>query len=276
MTMTFRLGGVDLAAFVEHLAVTPGDLNPIGRPAVRPFPPDHLRRHRHWTITGLAETAGRAKAVDDFPEDLSYVNVATLPRPGQVGVNAARVFRADGTDVFDLTRGEVEGRTKALQMARFFERHVPGFQSSVLLDIAPRVGVRETRRIRGRATLTEDDVREARAFPDAIAQGIYPIDVHSQDASPSEFALLEQPYTVPYGTLLPTDLDNVLVAGRAISADRAALGSIRVMTHCMALGEAAGAAAALAVATKRDPYAIDVARLQSTLAAHGALTGARS
>jgi hypothetical protein len=275
MTMTFRLGSVDLPRFVEHLAATPGDLNAIGRPALRPFPVDHLRKHEHWTITGLAATAARATAQGDFPADLSYVNVATLPRAGQVGINAARVFRADGTNVWDLTRGEVEGRTKAMLMARFFQRHVPGFEASVLLDIAPRIGVRETRRIRGRATLTGDDVRHARVFPDAIAQGIYPIDIHSQDASPSEFVLLERPYTVPYGALLPADLANVLVAGRAISTDRVALGSIRVMTHCMAIGEAAGAAASLAAASDCDPHQIDVARLQATLAAHGAITGAR-
>jgi hypothetical protein len=274
MTLTFRLGGVDLESLVEHLVKTPGDLNPIGRPALRPFPADHLRHHAHWIVTGLAESATRARMSGDFPEDLAYVNVGTLPRRGQVGVNAARVFAADGTDVWDLTRGEAEGRRKVMQLVRFFVRHVPGFAAADLLDMAPRIGVRETRRIVGRASLTGDDVSAARAHDDAIAQGIYPIDIHSQDATPSEYVLLERPYTVPYGALVPERLGGVLVAGRTISCDRIALGSIRVMSHCMAIGEAAGCAAALAVAGGVPPSRVDVGRLQSTLAANGALTGA--
>jgi hypothetical protein len=161
-----------------------------------------------------------------------------------------------------------------MQLVRFFVRHVPGFAAADLLDMAPRIGVRETRRIVGRASLTGDDVSAARAHDDAIAQGIYPIDIHSQDATPSEYVLLERPYTVPYGALVPERLGGVLVAGRTISCDRIALGSIRVMSHCMAIGEAAGCAAALAVAGGVPPSRVDVGRLQSTLAANGALTGA--
>jgi hypothetical protein len=274
MTLTFRLGNVEPDRLVDHLAGHPEDLNPIGRPAQRPFPVEHLRAYPRWTITGLAGLAAQAKAAGDFPPDLDYVNVCTLPRRGQIGINAARVFRVDGTDVRDLARAEVEGRRKALQLVGFFRRYVPGCEDSVLLDMAPWIGVRETRRILGRVTLTGEDVRAARIFPDAIAQGIYPIDIHSQDSSPSEFVLLDRPYTIPYRALLPRALENVIVAGRSISADRVALGSVRVMSHCMAVGQAAGLAAGLALGAADRPADIDVLELQARLADQGALTGA--
>ncbi len=212
MTLTFRLGSAVVGRLVDHLTRHPEDLNPIGRPAQRPFPVEHLQQYPRWAITGLAGLAARAKATGDFPADLDYVNVCTLPREGQVGINAARVFRVDGTSVSDLTRAEAEGRRKVLQMVRFFQGCVPGFEQSVLLDIAPRIGVRETRRVAGHVVLSGEDVQRARMFPDAIAQGIYPIDIHSQDGSPSRFVLLERPYTIPYRALLPRAPENVIVA----------------------------------------------------------------
>jgi hypothetical protein len=140
--------------------------------------------------------------------------------------------------------------------------------------MAPRIGVRETRRIRGQVLLTGEDVRAARAFPDAIAQGIYPIDIHSQDSSPSQFVLLDRPYTIPYRALLPLAPRNVIVAGRSVSADRVAFGSLRVMSHCMAMGQAAGVAASLALRAADCPADIDVRELQARLGEQGALTGA--
>ena len=274
MTLTFRLGDVVLDRLTDHLVAHPEDLNPIGRPAQRPYPVEHLRAYPRWTITGLAALAAKAKAAGDFPPDLSYVNVCTLPRRGQVGINAARVFRVDGTDVRDLTRAEREGRRKVLHLVRFFQRYVPGCEESTLLDMAPRIGVRETRRIHGQALLTGEDVRAARVFPDTVAQGIYPIDIHSQDSSPSQFVLLERPYTIPYRALLPRAPHNVIVAGRSISADRVAFGSLRVMSHCMATGHAAGVAAGLALRAADHPADIDVPELQARLAEQGALTGA--
>jgi hypothetical protein len=272
MTLTFRLGNCNVDALITHLEHHPEDLNAFNQPP-REFPVEHLRKYPYWTITGLAGLAAKAKERGDFPIDLGYVNIATLPRDGQVGINAARVFRLDGTNVWDLTRGELEGRRKALLMTRFFQHFVPGFENSVLLDMAPRIGVRETRRIVGLATLTEQDIRTHRVFPDAIAQGIYPIDIHSQDATPSTFILLEEPYTIPYRALVPADLDNVIVAGRAISADRVAFGSLRVMSHCMAIGHAAGVAAAIALQNLDNFAENDITSIQAALIDQGALIG---
>lgn len=272
MTLTFRLGKCDMGPLVDHLTQHPEDLNTFGNPPRR-FPVAHLRQHPYWTITGLAGLAAQAKAAGDFPADLSYVNITTLPRQGQIGVNAARVFRLDGTDIRDLTAGELEGRRKAMQMVGFFKHHVPGCEDSVLLDMAPRIGVRETRRIVGLTRLEEADIRSRRYFPDTIAQGIYPIDIHNNSGAPSTFLLLEAPFSIPYRALVPADLDNVIAAGRTISTDRIVMSSIRVMSHAMAIGHAAGVAAALALDAGNDFAAADVNRIQQALVDQNALIG---
>ena len=107
----------------------------------------------------------------------------------------------------------------------------------------------------------------------ARARGRAPIH-HSQDSSPSQLVLLERPYTIPYRALLPLALYTVIVAGRSISADRVVLGGLRVMSHCVAIGQAAGVAAGLALRAADHPTDIDVRELQARLAEQGALTGA--
>lgn len=268
-SMLFRLGGVRVDELVDHLAAHPAEIFPIGNPPVGTFPIEYFRRPGNWTLTGLGETAARAKAQGDFPPDLSYVNLFPMPRRDQIGVNAAKVFGLDATRADDVTRADVEGHLKVLQMLRFFRCHVPGFEDCVLLDVGVRVGVRESRRIVGRYALSAADVLEGRRFDDVIARGCNAIDVHQPGGVRSKFVILKAPYDIPYRCLLPADMENVLVAGRPISCDRNAFGSVRVMTHCLALGQAAGTAAALAAARRQAPHEIDVVQLQSTLAAQG-------
>jgi len=251
--MLFRLGGVEVDKLADHLYEHPEDVFPIGRPPVAVFPDGYFRQKPTWALTGLGATAARAKELEDFPEDLSYVNLFPMLDEGQVGVNAVKVFDGDWTRAEDLTRGTVEGHRKVMQMSRFFRKHVPGFQNCIILDIANRLGVRESRRILGQYVLTGADVVSARRFDDAIARGCYPIDVHQPDGR------------------LPKDLDNVLVAGRPISADVDAFGSLRVMTHCMAIGQAAGTAAALAADSGSCPAEVDIDLLQGRLVEQGVL-----
>jgi 2-polyprenyl-6-methoxyphenol hydroxylase-like FAD-dependent oxidoreductase len=274
-SMLFRLGGVRLGELVDHLAKHPREVFPIGHPPVGTFPIEYFRRPGNWALTGLGETAERARAQGDFPPDLTYVNLFPMPRRDQIGVNAAKVFGLDATQADDVTRADVEGHLKVLQMLRFFRRHVPGFSDCVLLDVGVRVGVRESRRIVGRYTLTAADVLEGRRFGDVIALGCNAIDVHQPEGRRSKFVILRGPYDIPYRCLLPAGLENVLVAGRPISCDRDAFGSVRVMTHCLALGQAAGTAAALAAARRQALHEVDVTLLQSTLAAQGQILAGR-
>jgi len=186
--------------------------------------------------------------------------------------NYTRILHVDSTRAEDLTRAEIEGRRQVLETVTFLRRHVPGYEKSRLIAMASRVGLRESRRMVGAYTLTSDDVLSARKFPDGVARHAYYIDVHNPDGFGLEGRAhrdLRPPagdyYEIPYGCLVPREREQLLVAGRCISADREALGSTRTTVCCAALGEAAGLAAALAVREKKRVREVDGTKLKAML-----------
>jgi len=157
-------------------------------------------------------------------------------------------YDADGLDVRDLTRVEVESRRRIVAAFKFFKKHIPGFEKAFLIDIASQIGVRETRRIIGEYILTKEDEMTGRDFEDNIARGIFGI---------------------PYRCLIPKNVDGLLVAGRCISTTHEAQGAIRNIPPCMITGQAAGTAAALSVREKVNPQELNVGLLQETLRKQG-------
>lgn len=164
----------------------------------------------------------------------------------------------DATDAMALGRAEVEGRRQAWRAACFLRASVPGCSDGHLRAFATQVGVRETRRIHGDHLLTAEELLQPTQFDDAIAAGAYPIDIHPAAGSELQYHGLgdDHAYQIPYRSLIPSDFDNALVAGRGISATHTALAAIRVMSISMAVGQAAGTAAALAI--RRAPLPADV------------------
>jgi hypothetical protein len=188
-----------------------------------------------------------------------------------VHFNTTRVVKLSGTDADELTRAELAGRRQAGQMAGFLRAHVPGFEHAALIATGVQIGVRESRRIRGDYLLTTEDVLEGRKFDDAIARGSYPVDIHNPAGSGTVIRELRpgESYDVPYRCLCPMGLTNLLVAGRPVSADHGAHSSLRVMPIAMAIGEAAGVAAAMAVPA-RDVRAVSADGLRGRLRERGA------
>jgi hypothetical protein len=199
-------------------------------------------------------------------------NIIPLPRPGEVVVGFSRL-QVDGTSVESLSRAEVEGRMQVREIARFLREQIPGFQNAYIAEIAPRVGIRETRRVLGEYQLTEQDVLEGRKFDDAIAMAAWPIEYHPPQESSTRVTPLtgDDTYDIPFRCLLPRDFENVLVAGRCLSATGLAHASARVMASCMAMGQAAGTAAALSLQLRIPPRRLDHRLLKEKLAANGAL-----
>ncbi|MBM3673465.1 MAG: FAD-dependent oxidoreductase [Actinobacteria bacterium] len=204
------------------------------------------------------------------------VLIPTL-RPGEFLGAMTRVRNPDGspidaTDLRQATWGELEGRRLAEEAAAFVREHVDGFADSFLADTATALGVRESRRIEGVTTLTGADVQRGAQFADAVAEGAWPQEYHVHDRS-TEYRFLPDgtSYQIPFGALRAREVANLLVAGRCISADHDALASTRVMAPSLALGQAAGTAAALAVRDGVTPDAVDVVELQATLRNAGAL-----
>jgi hypothetical protein len=188
--------------------------------------------------------------------------------------NISRVS-VDATDPFDLSRAEVEGRRQAFSAATFIREHVPGCADGRLIALAPQLGIRETRRIRGEYILAADDLRQGRRFSDVIALGAYPIDLHPAASAGLGFETLGQDhnYQIPYRAIVPAGFDNVLVAGRGISSTHEAHASTRVMPNTMAIGQAAGLAAAMIADGNIAAAAVPVERLQAKLREANAYLG---
>jgi ribulose 1,5-bisphosphate synthetase/thiazole synthase len=192
--------------------------------------------------------------------------------PDVVYVNMGHIFGVDITNAASLSNAEIEGRRQVREIYRFFRKYVPGFEECRMLHVAQCTGLRESRRIIGVHTITVDDVLEGRRFPDGIARHWYRLDVHSADGLKPELGVdpwakppKGQYYEVPYRCLVPEKVDNLLVAGRCISADRLALGSCRTTVCCVELGEAAGLAAAIAARTDTKVRDLDGAELKRRL-----------
>ncbi|SHI39799.1 FAD dependent oxidoreductase [Roseomonas rosea] len=179
----------------------------------------------------------------------------------------------DATDPLALSAAEVEGRRQALAAAAFLAERVPGCAGGRLVATAPVIGVRESRRVAGRHLLTEAELHAGTPFPDRIAWGAYPMDIHPPKGAGLHFEEFgaDHAYAIPFGSLVPQGLGNVLVAGRGISATHKAHAAIRVMPIVMAIGQAAGLAAAQAVQGNAPVAEADVARLQARLRADGAI-----
>ncbi len=199
------------------------------------------------------------------------------PIAGVVATILTRVPGVDIEDVEALTAAEIEGRQQVAEYARFLKECVPGYADAYLMYTSPWIGIRETRRVIGDYVLRADDVLAARQFPDAIARCGAPIEDHHGGKDTHWVYIIDGgTYGIPYRCLLPRGLEGVLVAGRCLSATHDAHASARSMGTCMAMGQAAGTAAALAVGRDTTPRTLPVDDLLATLDAQGADTGQRT
>jgi len=199
-------------------------------------------------------------------------SVHRTPRDGVVFSLLVQLFDVDATDPWALSAAEADGRRQAAAYVRFLRARVAGYERATLVATSARIGVRETRRVCGEYTLTEEDVLAARRFPDAIARCGAPIEDRGSGRDTRWVYLPEGAwYDVPYRCLLPVGIDGLLVAGRCLSSTHDAHASVRSMGTCMAMGQAAGTAAALAVAVSASPRALDATALRARLERDGAL-----
>jgi len=265
-TLIFRLSHVDLAELAAYVRDHPDEMRSS-------LPPNQRTAGALTAVAGLYSIWQRARdeGLVDVPREL--VSFFISPYPDEVTVNMTRVIDVDPLDPDDLTRAEVESRLQAMQLFEFFRRRVPGFARARIAGTGAQVGIRESRRIAGRYTLTRDDVLQARKFDDAVARSAYPIDLHNPAGSGTTTHRLApgERYEIPYRTLVPVNRKQLLVAGRCISTTHEALASTRLTPTVMALGQAAGTAAAMACARHRLVGDIDTQELRRQLVADGAL-----
>ena len=223
-----------------------------------------------------------AVAYEEGSRGLTRAGGAVIPtmRPGEAVGAMTRVATPsgdppDGTDVFALTEAELRGRTIAEAAAKFLVDEVPGFSSAFLADTATTVGIRETRHALGDHVLSFEEAAACTKQPDGIAGSTWPFEFHTEGADTRwEYLPDGDWFDIPYRSLLVRDVDNLLAAGRCISATHEALASSRVTGVCMTIGEAAGVAAASAVAQSVAPRELDGEKLRAELLARGAVRSA--
>lgn len=255
-TTFFRICNVDsekVRAYVREY------IKNIGQPFSGPF---------SWLVS-------KAKEEGEWIIPRDEIGMYETPVPGVWRINTTRILRVDGTKAEDLTRAEIEGRRQARFVFEFIKKHIPGFEKAIFMDTATQIGIRETWHVKGEYVLTVDDLLNGVSFDDTIALGAYPVDIHSSSNGGGEFIPLRGTrwYHIPYRSLLPKEVENLLVAGRPISATHEAAAAIRVMPIAMATGEAAGTAAALAIRQSKSLRELSSKDLQEQLKRQGVFLG---
>lgn len=206
----------------------------------------------------------------DLPRKEGSVHIT--PFEGVMVTNMTRVAHINALDIDALTAAEIEGRRQAERYAQFLVDFVPGYQHAVLNQLSHQIGVRETRRIIGAYQLTRDDVINARDAHDSIARCGAPIEDHHGGNDTTWHYLADgATYAIPFRCLVPQHITGVLVVGRCLSATHDAHASVRSMGQCMAMGQAAGVAAAIAQDHHVAPHHVDVVVLQNALTQLGGI-----
>lgn len=242
MTLCFRLANVDIEAYQS----------------VRP------------QINELYQAWQKQGKIKNIREDvLIFHNMIN----GVLHFNSTRIVRKNPTNAFDITAAEIDAREQVFELYNFLQENIDGFQKSQLIMTAAAIGVRESRMINGVYTLTADDLVACTKFDDSIAVGNYDIDIHNPEGSGTSHYYFPEGkfYTIPYRSLQPVGIRNLLVTGRCISSTHEAQASYRIMPICCCLGEAAGVASAVACKDKLAVQDIDVRKVQQILKDNGAV-----
>jgi hypothetical protein len=199
------------------------------------------------------------------------------PRANELLCNCTRIIGRDGRELNpliaeDLSEAEIEGRRQVRQYAAFFREHLVGCEDSYVNDTGVQVGIRQSRQAVGRYTLANDDVTGARKFAGGIARSPWPIELHSGE-KPRLVWTLDDYYEIPYECFVPQRGENLLIAGRCLSAQHEAMASARVTAQCFSYGHAIGHAAAIAVRGRVAPADISGVEVREVLNRDGAGLG---
>ena len=241
MTTCFRLCGVDLDKYTEE------------KPALQEL----YKQYR-----------SQGKIKNPRENILTFLGAGD----GVLHFNTTRVVMCDPTNPFDVSRAEIEARKQICEIVDFLKENSTAFKNCTISSVASQIGVRESRKLKGEHIITVDELFDRVMFEDSIALGNYDVDIHSPSGTGIEIRKYDKRYyySIPYRSLLPKEYDNLLVAGRCISATHEAQSSIRIMPICACMGEAAGTAIGLAKNTGTNTHTLDVKALQKILVENGA------
>ncbi len=272
-TVMFTLEGVDQEKLFRYVEEHPEELRYADRNIYEnpDYTVAHFRKHPSHVFVGLQNTFRALAAQGKLPvkrESFIYINSTN---PGEVYVNSIRLTDTDATDLLQLSNAELEGALQVPKLVKLLQDTIPGFERCFVSSICPSLGIRETRRFRGISRVTENDALTGAVPEDTIALSGYKIDVHSGTDTGLLFKDVNEPFGISFGCLVSPQVENLMFAGRCISADPVALGSLRIIPTCMALGQAAGVGASLCIDENTDPKDADVSEIRRILRLQNAI-----
>lgn len=255
VSVNFGCSGVDIPKFFSYLAEKPSSIADWGDSSGE--------KEQDEFSTYLIEPFNRAREAGELPKDVRIESYwGNFTDAGEITtLNAVHMAGYDPTDVHDLTRAEMDGRRLVMGAVAALKKYTPGFEKARLRTFGSSLGVRESRRIEGRYSLTEHDVLNQARFDDSI--GIFPefLDGHNIAIMPSTGRYFQ----VPYGMIIPKKVKNLLVAGRSVSSDHVAFAATRQMMCCIATGQGAGVASAISIKDGVASDEVDISRVQKAL-----------
>lgn len=207
-----------------------------------------------------------------LPQNCYAVRLYATTNPGERLVNTTQVNDIDPLKNADIVRAELELRHQIDSITDFLRRYVPGYENCRVKTGASTLGVRESRRMQGEYMLDVEDLRAGRCFSDVVVhRANFVVDIHNPEGGGQEHGVAEQvkPYDIPWRCLLPQNVENLILAGRCISGTHEAMASFRVMSICMAMGEAAGVGAALSIRENVAPRQLEAGHIQKLLQQKG-------
>ena len=254
VSIFFVMGGVDIdeARKLNNKKLEFGDLGIT------------KERFENWKFAG---TCGFEITDNRIPTPQGRVLISRGPREDMAVVNMSRVTGINGADADSLNEGEIKAQLQLIAIVDFLQTFIPGFEKSYLIQSANTLGVRETRRLKGRYMLTGNEAILCEPKADSVARGSYTIDIHDPNGKSAAVGgvIKGDFYDIPYGCLVAKEYDNLLACGRCISVDHVAHASTRIQGTCIMTGQAVGTAAALSLKQNIGPADIDVNYLRETL-----------
>lgn len=264
-TLMFNVRGVDIDKTIDFVADDPEQMAHCETTECGAgFNADFFRKNPNHVMVGLRKLFMQLKAEGKLPIDRDTLIYIKSLLPGEIHLNCTRHLGTDGSDVFSLTKAEIEGYLQIEKFVECLRKYVPGFENCYISNIYPSMGVRESRRFKGICELGEEQAVRGDIGPDTIGIGSYIIDIHMGDGSGTIVKKIP-PYGLPYGITVSEDIEGLMFAGRCAGMDAVVMSSARVMPICMAIGEGAGVGAALAVKYGISPRDVDVEEVRKIL-----------
>jgi len=271
-----RMGNVNLEKHLQYVKANPEEFMLAEDPYIGKTKAEKAAELNHWMdyplVTGHYTAVKAAQGKGEFHPNRQRVVFSITTTPGVVTLNSTSLLGHNPVNGEALTQASIEGREQIFKVAEFYRQYIPGFENAFIIDSASALGVRESRRIVGVETLTDDWCVKGSKGASDIGRGAYCLDVH-QASGVIEHLHVENGdyYGIPYGCLVPESLDGILVAGRSLSSERFANGSARNQAHIQSMGQAAGISAGMCVAQKCQPREVNVEKLRQKLTEQGAL-----